>query len=828
MRAVRKSVQLAGASALAIGAALFFGPVAAQACSATPTMTGGVVTAVTVTCQAGNTASPFATSFTSWLVDDQFISYDGNGADAVVMTGGTISSQSGFLPPFFVEDPSFRLDPSTGVIELLGGDDAFRMSGGTIGSATDVIGLSLGAGADLFDMSGGTISGSVFGLGGGNTYLMSGGVIGGSIFAGSQDDSVTISGTAIIQGTGADPDAVGLEDGDDIFAMGGGTVNGAVSGGSGDDVLTVGGGTITGFLAGNEGDDQITVSAGTVQGDVIAEEVTLTGGTIGGDILGITGNTLLIDDSASATPLQLSNGVTFGGTDAVGVIRNTNLANGGASTQNFTGFSSVGTESSTLAFAAGSTIGIGTLTLGSGSTLFAQGPLQLTGTLNVNGSTVTLIDGAADDIFTLGGLALNGATIGVDVDQQLARADQLVAGAFSAAGLNTVQVNLIGTPNFAGVTDIPVILAANGPLAGTFAVVGAPAGPESLFTFSLVPGADGGLLLRATPTNAGIATATNNAIDAASVETALDALDGINEDAAEFGLGLNRSKAALLTPTFGVFASGQFAEVDHDGFTVTSDNLVAAGPSFDASDFSAAMSLDFNVAKHLGFDEKYGLNIGVFGGYASTDVDLGPFAGLASVGNAENEAGMFGAYGLFRQGLNYALVSTTAFLGQTDTVNAVLGTTGSYDTEGFAVTASAGRIFALNDRVRFDLRGGVLGVTFEGGDYVDSGGNAFGATSISFGALKFEPGIYADYQLENGMVFSPYARADIQQRFAYENTSSIGGAEFEFDDADFSAALSAGFNVKMSQSATLSSEVRGKFSSDSTTLAGKIGLKIGF
>lgn len=78
------------------------------------------------------------------------------------------------------------------------------------------------------------------------------------------------------------------------------------------------------------------------------------------------------------------------------------------------------------------------------------------------------------------------------------------------------------------------------------------------------------------------------------------------------------------------------------------------------------------------------------------------------------------------------------------------------------------------------------------------------------------------------MVFSPYLRGELQQRFAYRNTAEIGGQEFDFDDADFSAAVSTGFNLKMSDKTTLSGEVRGKTSSDSQTIAAKIGLKIAF
>ncbi|WP_274627919.1 autotransporter [Arvimicrobium flavum] len=828
MLVCKKSVRFGGVSALAIGAAMAFFPSAAEACTATPTVVGGVATSVSVSCVAGDTAAPYATSFTAWPIGLATVSYDGNGPDTITMTGGTISSVSSFPPPVFDANPEFFLDPSTGVIEMLDGIDVFNMSGGTIGSATDVIGLSLGAGADQFQMSGGEISGSIFGLGGGNTYVMSGGTIGGSIFAGSQDDNVTISGSAVIQViSSGGPDAVGLEDGNDVFTMTGGTLNGAVSGGAGDDALSISGGTIAGFVAGNDGVDQVSVSGGVIQGDISAETVTLTGGTIGGNITGLTGNTLVIDDSASAAPLVLLNGGVFSGANAVGTINNTNLAAGG--TQLFTGFLSLLTQNSMLAFGPGSTNNINTLTLGPGSTLFVTGPSQLTGTLIANGSTISMINGVANDVFTLGGLALNGATIGVDVNQQTIQADQIVAGGFAAAGTNTILVNLLGAPNFAGVTDIPIILSANAPVAGTFVVAGAPATPGALFSFQLVQGAGGGLVLRATPVSAGVALAPHNAIDVASVDTALDALDGINDDAADFGLGLTgRSRGVFVTPSFGVFASGQFAEVDHDGFEISGDNIVATGPSFDASDFSAAISLDFNVAKHFGYDDKYGLNVGAFGGYTSTDVDMDGFESFASVGEASNEAGMFGGYGLFRQGLNYGLVSATAFLGQTDVTNDVLGTTGSYDTEGYAVTGSVGHIYAIGDRARFDLRGGLLGVWFEGSDFTDSGGNSYGKARISFGALKFEPGIYADYELENGMIFSPYARADIQQRFSYENTASIDGVRFAFDDADFSGALSTGFNLKVSQSTTLSAEVRGKASSDSTTLAGKIGLKVGF
>jgi len=324
--------------------------------------------------------------------------------------------------------------------------------------------------------------------------------------------------------------------------------------------------------------------------------------------------------------------------------------------------------------------------------------------------------------------------------------------------------------------------------------------------------------------NCAIGGATNGAI----VDTALDALHDIVDDIVE--ADVSPAKTAPPAPPaqeapFGVFASGQLAHTEHDGFRISDGVDTFDGPHFDVDEFSAAISVDFNAAKHFGFDNEHGLNIGLFGGYASADVNVDDSD--FTDGDATNRSGMFGGYGLYRHDTSYALVAASAFLGNTD-VESDAGRFGSYDTQGYAITGSVGRIFSLTDRVRFDLRGGLLGVTFTGDGYEDNFGREYGKSHLSFGAVKFEPGIYADYQLGNGMVISPYARADLQQRFGYSNTASVDDVESEFDDADFSVALYSGFNLKMTSSTTLSTEIRGKWSEDSSTISGKLGLKIAF
>lgn len=847
----------------------------------------------------GSTADPDAIGLEDG--DDEFIMTGGNvgaavsggaGADSFEISGGTIAGlvagndgNDSFLIGGSAAiagnvlggdgDDSYEQTGGSvaGLVDLGAGVDSFTMSAGQIGTADVASGVLLGDGADTFDMTGGTVFGSVFGQGGGNTFEIGGGTITQSLFAGSGNDTVTISGGANVQGTTAAPDAIGLEDGDDRFVMTGGNVGAAVSGGAGNDRFEISGGTISGFVAGNAGDDSFLISGGTLQagvsgnegtdevevrggtinGGIEAETVRLYGGTINGDVTGLSGDTLIIDGSVIPGALTLIDGITFSGTGAVGTITAIDLAAGGS--QNFTGFATLGLDGSTIRFADDTTQGIAALTLDNASTLFAgenvtlNGSLSLlggstfvagngmaiAGGLSLAGSTINLVNGAATDVVTLGGLTLNGATLGIDLDQNAGLSDRLTStGVVTALGANTIMVNLLAPPVLLETVEVSVIDSA-GPIlgGGTFTVTGIPGTVSALFDYEAIQGPTG-VTLRATPnaTSIGLVTALDAAAAAAVAETMTNSLYTILWDASEYALGLSPYAPlapVAATPNFGVFASGQFARVSHDGFTATDGITSFAAPSFTSDDFSAAISLDFNLAKYFDIDDQYGLNFGVFGGYTSTDLTLGSFGGMDPSGFANNESGQFGSYALFRKGFNYLLVSGIALVGETDVRNGLLGgATGSYDTFGYAFSASAGRIFVLSDRLRFDLRGGILGANFEGDPYVDSLGLAHGASEISFGAVKFEPGIYGDFALENGRVFSPYLRGELQQRFGYENVASAGGTTFEFDDSDFSAALSAGFNLRLTPSATVSAEIRGRASSDSTTIAGKFGLKVAF
>lgn len=78
------------------------------------------------------------------------------------------------------------------------------------------------------------------------------------------------------------------------------------------------------------------------------------------------------------------------------------------------------------------------------------------------------------------------------------------------------------------------------------------------------------------------------------------------------------------------------------------------------------------------------------------------------------------------------------------------------------------------------------------------------------------------------MVFSPYLRGELQQRFSYTNEGTIDTVNYNFEDSNFSGGLAAGFNLRTSTKFTVSSEVRGKWSDDATAVSAKLGVKVSF
>jgi hypothetical protein len=748
------------------------------------------------------------------------------GADTIFLAGATVTGgiDGG------ADDDVFNLQSGSvaGPISGSDGNDTFNVSG-TVLISSYMVG---GNGADTFNISGGTINGYVDMNDGDDVLTMTGGTLNNHIEGNAGNDVITISGGFV-------RDFVwGNEDDDTITIAGTAQIGGDVDGGSGNDQISVTGGTVNGNVTGGTGIDFVSVSGGTIRGNIVSETVNLSGGTIGGNISGLTGNTLNIEDTTGT--LLLADGVVFSGTNAVANITNTNLVApatpSGFRTQVFQGFQTANVTNSQIGFA-DSTQGIQDLILNN-SALFVRGNVDMgNGTLTLNNSTLDLMNGSTDDVFSFGDMVLNNAVIRIDANHELFVADTITGlEEATASGANQIFVNLLGNPNLSGVTIIPVAPASgtevvdpNAVASPFFDVQAVSAATGEIFDYDVIFGADGGIYLRSRGLDVGTAMAAKVAIDAQPLETVLASVFDITNDAIlnEMGLLVSASRSDAA-PSFGIYASGQFAFVKHDGFQISSPTISAMGPAFTAKDFSLAVSAELDAADYFGLGDGKGLDLGVFGGYANTAVKFDPSGLFGSIGDAMNHSAMLGSYGLYRQGTTYGLVSATGFFGNTSINNGVFASQGDYDTMGFVVTATGGHVFAINDVWRFDLRGGVLGATFRGDDFVDDKNNQFGSSTISFGAVKFEPGVFAQYVLEDGKIFSPYFRSEFQQRFAYSNEGSVNGMNFEFDDSDFSVSLSGGANFKVSDMTTISAELRGKVSDDVTTFAGKIGAKFRF
>ncbi|RVB27364.1 autotransporter, partial [Mesorhizobium sp. M7A.F.Ca.CA.001.16.1.1] len=238
---------------------------------------------------------------------------------------------------------------------------------------------------------------------GDDTFDMTGGTLAGAVSGGAGNDVITLRGGTInsfLEGN----------DGNDQILVSGGVLAGEVTGDVGDDLIVISGGAIGSSVSGGAGFDNVSVTGGTITGGIDAEHVHLSGGTIGGNITGLGPDTLVIDGIGAVDPLNLSDGVLFSGTGANGTITGTDLAAGGKS-QNFTGFDNFSSDNSTLRFSGG-TQGINHLNLGSGSTLFINGNVTMPGSIIATNSLIDMTNGVAGDVLTLGGLTLNGASIG--------------------------------------------------------------------------------------------------------------------------------------------------------------------------------------------------------------------------------------------------------------------------------------------------------------------------------------------------------------------------------------------------------------------------------
>ena len=192
--------------------------------------------------------------------------------------------------------------------------------------------------------------------------------------------------------------------------------------------------------------------------------------------------------------------------------------------------------------------------------------------------------------------------------------------------------------------------------------------------------------------------------------------------------------------------------------------------------------------------------------------------------DGENQSGMLGGYLVFGKGQNYGLASLTGFWGSTDVTNDDLELDRQLRHQRLRRHPDRRPPDPPERALHLDLRGSVGYLSFTGDAFTDSQGFQYGELEVSFGYVKFQPGINATIPVGDQMI-RPYLRAEFAERINYQNSSSFQGETFPFEDNDFSAAAMIGTDYALKDNLTLSGEVAGYTSGDFNAVTAKIGLK---
>jgi len=485
-------------------------------------------------------------------------------------------------------------------------------------------------------------------------------------------------------------------------------------------------------------------------------------------------------------------------------------------------------------------------------TFNAVGGSVITGLFSMApGSTLSLQNGSAGDRVSFGSFNPNGGVLLFDFNSQTHQADTIVvASAISPTGTSQVGVNVV-TPNVAPRAGVSALVDGGGAAPAPLAIGQAPVATanyqfaangnptSSIAEYYLVQSGDNGLYLGYRP------TANENTIPPVTAPSAQGMWLATHEFAGQIldsGVGgFSGGGVVQVTPLFGVYASGRLGNSWHDGYNLTINNAAAAGNSVDFStrDTSFLAAAEVDVGKWAGL-KNAGFKIGALTGWAHTSIDFGSnealrTIGLFDAGGGSNDAWLYGGYGLVTAGQFYGLGLVTGALGGTDINNAVLASTGSYDTSGVVagvlggVIVPATQIFGTGapKDVAFDFRSGISWSSYSGDSFIDSRNNRFGETKLDMTTGTLAAKVFSVTQI-GSLVWRPFFQGGVNHRFDYENTAVVADTKLFFKDVDTTYYVTTGSEVDVSSALKATISGRGDFNEDQRSFSGTIGMKYSF
>ncbi|MFY0614454.1 MAG: autotransporter outer membrane beta-barrel domain-containing protein [Hyphomicrobiaceae bacterium] len=571
---------------------------------------------------------------------------------------------------------------------------------------------------------------------------------------------------------------------------------------------------VTGNISLSESADKVTIAGGTINGDIDLaggdDELTFTGGVLGKFNSRISGgagnNTLNILGAKLNPPHVFTDWNQF------------NVDNGGS-----------------VQFAVGNHT-INELNVQSGASLSLSGGTTVISPSTSSSSTFNLAGtlnmvNASTDVLEAGTLNLNGGTIQVEVDAAAGTADAINAQILNGTG--KVQVTLLNATTIGEEQRIPIVTAQSGDAQLELEVLG-----SATDGLALVSDGNGGFILVVSPTSTSTADARaiGDAVGSAFAEftkTKVKLTEGFLSPEGPGG-GIE----SRISPYFTVFAGGRLGYMKHDGYQSTRSGSGGADGSRQTADLTARESSLFaSAAVDLGRYmqlKNVGVKVGLFGGYAKTDVEFGPIESggelFNSLGSGDNESFFAGTYSLFTSGNAYYGVAGSVGLGESNINNAVIKATSNYDTKTVVVAGLAGYIVPLGTTpglgaVNLDLRGGLSWAYSEGAAFIDTKGNRTEKATDTFFKGVSSARLFSRFQ-SDGWTIEPYIQLGLEYALDRETRVILeDGTVLTYAESKPIGYATVGVTTKVSDQLQLFINARGDLADDRHIISGQVGAK---
>lgn len=744
-----------------------------------------------------------------------------------------------------------------GTSNVTGGVEGIYVNPTTSGNATISNFASItGARAGIWSVVGTGIT-SIQGNGpitGNGNYGILSGSLGGAINIGNTTTNAAITGANI----GIDARTIGAGNinlttdrnvtGNTTWGAYLGTVNGNIT-------SNINGGTISGVTRGFE--SQVIGSGNVVNSIAAGATVQATGalGSAYGYLTGVTGGTATTNNAGLIRNANDTGAASLAGGDAIwhyfgaGTVNNTgrivgrvhsngstqftlnNLANGIWTTgngiiNNFGGASDTVNNSGLINVRTGATLltGLERLNNNSGGIIdLTYGGTQATNTLWTSGN---FAPGAGSTIRVAFSTALaNNSGMGTDSSSNgKGTADTILAATVSPASRSNINLttvgsvdSLIGTSGSVAVVQGAVILGNPGMGAvGTFtpssryALLGDPT--TGAVRFNLTDASDGGVFLQWAPN---ITSATMGAFGGgdmsskggkgSAIGTARSGVTGASSVSNMLG-GLGASAGA---------GTCQSSERRTNLWTT----LEAGGSSYDGgasgSNFGGALGWEGQIGRDGDDCAQSAIGLFAYGNSGKTEF---------STGKAKVVGGGVGTY--FRTVSSngfYASLLGTAGTVDSKLTNNIFQSTAKSDALGLMADATVGVVRSLGGKAKIDLRGSVSYLSLDAGAFTDTKGITVKKTTTELLTVAGSIGAILPSGENGAFYIRGGARYSHMQRMTNAYDVIIEGSAGEI-----AGTGEAGFNTRISNSASLDIAAYGDVSKSTTNYGGRVTLRVAF